>query len=553
MTAPAPPPRVQAPRAAPVLELRGVAKHFGGVRALDGVDLVVGRGAVHGLLGQNGSGKSTLLNVLAGYHAPDAGTLTVRGRWVQLPLAPGGFRELGLAFVHQDLALIGALTVTENLAAGRLAPGGERRISWRRERRRATEILHRYGLASIDVTAPVARLAPMQRALLAIVRAVEELRESHREAPLLVLDEPTAFLPREGVDRLFALIRGLVAEGASVLLVTHDLDEVREVCDRATVLRDGRVAGSVDVAATSEGELVELIVGHRLEERRRSRARARVHRSDAVRVRELSGPTLVGLDLDLHPGEVLGVTGLLGSGFEEVPQLLFGAAPGTGTIHLDGAVLDVDRLTPRRAMGMGIALVPADRAAEATIAGLSVTDNVTMTTLDRYGGRARLSRPGMHRAARELGARYGIRPNAPRMPLGALSGGNQQRAVLAKWLQSRPALLLLAEPTQGVDVGAREHIFEAIRSAAREGAAVLCASADDDQLAAVCDRLVIVARGKAVLELTGTELTKERIAEQVLTSVSADAVLDPAAAVDEAGARAGVHKLAGGGADEERA
>jgi ribose transport system ATP-binding protein len=223
-----------------------------------------------------------------------------------------------------------------------------------------------------------------------------------------------------------------------------------------------------------------------------------------------------------------------------VPKILFGAASGAGSLQLDGAVLDLAKITPRRAMGMGIAFVPADRGTDAAIPGLSITDNVTMTTLHRHGGRVRLSRAGMHLAARELGVRYGIRPNMPRLPLGALSGGNQQRAVLAKWLQSRPALLLLAEPTQGVDIGAREHIFEAIRAAARNGAAVLCASADDDQLAAVCDRVIIVARGRAVRELTGADLAKERITEQVLTSVSADVVLEP---------EPGSARLAGGGAD----
>jgi ribose transport system ATP-binding protein len=501
--------------ARPLLELRDVRKSFGGTHALAGANLLVRPGEVHGLLGQNGSGKSTLLRVLAGFHAPDGGELWVRGERVELPLEPGRFRELGLAFVHQDLALVLELSVTENLLVSRLAHGG--RIRWRAERARAAAMLTRHGLEGIDVTAPVGRLTPMQRALLAIVRAIEELRADEHDAPLLVLDEPTAFLPDEGVARLFALVRELVAGGASVLLVTHDLDEVRGVCDRATVLRDGRDVGTVEVADSEDADLVELIIGHRLE--RRAPASRAVREDVALRVRGLGGAIIAGVDLELHAGEVLGVTGLVGSGFEEVPRVLFGAVRGRGRLTLDGRELDLAEMTPGAAMAAGLAFVPADRQAEASVGSLSVADNVTATTLPAYRP-ALLSRRRMRTATGELGARFGVRPNDPRLPFGALSGGNQQKAVLAKWLQGRPALLLLEEPTQGVDVGAREQIFEAIRAAAAGGAAVICASADYEELAAVCARVAIVARGRIVSELDGAELSKERIAEQVLTSVT---------------------------------
>jgi ribose transport system ATP-binding protein len=518
--------------AQPLLELRDAAKHFGGVRAVDGVDLVVRRREVHGLLGENGSGKSTLLKVLSGYHAPDRGTLRVRGEDVPLPLAPGAFRELGLAFVHQDLALVGALTVTENLATSRLAAGGRRTIRWRSERRRAADTLARYGLEAIDPAAAVGELAPMQRALIAIVRAVEDVRAADRDDALLVLDEPTAFLPREGVDTLFGLIRELVAAGASVLLVTHDLDEVREICHRTTVLRDGHNAGTVDMAATTDERLVELILGVRLEPVQRAVPPAR-GREVAVRVRGLAGAGLEDLDLDLARGEVLGVTGLLGSGFESVPPLLFGARAGRGQLELDGRIHLVADLTPATAMRQGVACVPADRPVEGAIGALSVTDNVTMTTLDWYRARA-LMRGRMRRAAGELAERFDIRPGDPAAPLATLSGGNQQKAVLAKWLQARPRLLLLQEPTQGVDVGARRQVFAAVREAAAEGTTVLCASADAEELAELCDRVVVLARGRPVAELAGSAVTKDRITEEVLTSVSMPEILDrpqePAAA-----------------------
>jgi ribose transport system ATP-binding protein len=501
-----------------LVELANASKAFGGARALIDVDLRIEPGEVHGLLGQNGSGKSTLLKVLSGFHEPDAGTLTVRGEPVELPLAPGVFRTLGFAFVHQDLALIPALSVTENLIVSRLA--GRARLNWRRENAAAAALLERYGLEGIDPRAPIATLTQMQRALVAVVRAVEELRADGHASGLLVLDEPTAFLPRVGIERLFALVREIVHDGGSVLFVTHDLDEVREVCDRVTVLRDGRRAGTAEVADTSVDELVEMIIGHRLE-RRAAKARTVAGGDVALRARDVCGGILRDVDLDVARGEVLGITGLLGSGFEELVHVLFGAREGTGTLELDGATLDIAALTPRRAMALGMGFVPADRPLEAVIGSLSVADNVTMTTLGSHHGRFGLSRGALRATAAEIGERHAVTPNRPELPLQALSGGNQQKAVLGKWLRIDPPVLLLDQPTQGVDVGAREQIFAAVRAAAGGGTAVLCASADYEELAGLCDRVLVLARGTVARELSGDELAKERIAEQVLTSTSA--------------------------------
>jgi ribose transport system ATP-binding protein len=239
-----------------------------------------------------------------------------------------------------------------------------------------------------------------------------------------------------------------------------------------------------------------------------------------LRAEAVGGRVLEGVDLDVRGGEVLGVTGLVGSGFEELPHLLFGARPGRGRLELDGIGLELDRLTPARAIAAGMALVPSDRPLDGVIGTLSVTDNVTMTTLPSQVGRLGLLRGRMRATAHELGDRFGVTPNDPRLPLAALSGGNQQKVVLAKWLQHQPRLLLLDQPTQGVDVAARRQIFDAIRAAAAAGAAVVCASADYDEVAALCDRLLIVARGRVVRSLERDELTKDRIAEQVLTSTT---------------------------------
>ncbi|MCW3002341.1 MAG: sugar transporter ATP-binding protein [Conexibacter sp.] len=507
-----------------LLELAGLTKTFGGAPALSGVDLRIDPGEVHGLLGQNGSGKSTLLKVLAGFHEPDEGSLRIRGEEVGLPLAPGAFRELGLAFVHQDLALVPALSVTENLIVSRLAGRGRGRIRWGVENRQAAAILDRYGLTGIEPDAPVSRLTQMQRALLAIVRAVEELRADDHDAPLLVLDEPTAFLPRTGIEALFALVRGIVAEGGSVLFVTHDLDEVRELCDRVTVLRDGRRAGTLDVAQTTTDELVELIIGHRLE-RRAHTSEERAAGPVRLRARGVSASVIEDVDLEVRAGEVLGVTGLVGSGFDELAHVLFGSRPGRGEVEIEGETRDVARLQPRDAIALGVSFVPADRPSDATIQRLSVTDNVTMTTLGAHRVGLGLSRRSMEAKALELGEQFAVTPNQPALDLAALSGGNQQKAVLAKWLQVDPRVLLLDQPTQGVDVRAREQIFAAIRATAASGTAVLCASADYDELASLCDRVVVLARGRVVLHLDGPGLSKDDIAEKVLTSTSTAGVL----------------------------
>ena len=505
-----------------LLEISGLTKSFGGVRALEGVDLAVEPGEVHGLLGENGSGKSTLLKVLSGFHRPDGGRLILRGETVGLPLAPGGFRDLGLAFVHQDLGLVPDLSVCENFIVARLSAGVQRRVRWRSERDRAADALRRHGLADVDPGQTVASLSQMQRALLAIVRAVEELRERAHEQPLLVLDEPTAFLPRAGIEQLFALLRGLVGTGASVLFVTHDLDEVTEICDRVTVLRDGRVAGTADVAHATTDRLVEMIIGRRLAAPAQRPELAPVPAAaPRLRVTGLRGTAVAGIDLEIAAGEVLGVTGLLGSGFEAVPHLLFGSRPAAGALALDGdRSHDLARMRPARAVGLGIALVPSDRPVDGAVGTLSVADNVTMPVLAEHASHGVLSRRALRARARELGDRFAVVPNDPSLPLGSLSGGNQQKVVLAKWLQGEPRVLLLDSPTQGVDVQARRQLFEAVGAAARRGAAVLCASADYEELAALCDRLLVVARGRVVRTLARAECSKEQIAEHVLTSTS---------------------------------
>lgn len=508
---------------AAALEIRHLSKTFGGAKALDDVDLTVQPGEVHGLLGQNGSGKSTLIKVLAGYHEPEAGAeLAVFGRPVKLPLPAGAFRRLGLAFVHQQLGLMPSLSVIENLRMSDLAVHHDWLISWASERRRARRVFERFGLA-IDPKERIADLPQVERALVAIVRAFEDIRESraeHASPGILVLDEPTPFLPRAGVDRLFALVRQIVAEGASVLFVSHDVDEVIEITDRATVLRDGRVAGTLVTADSTPADFVEMIIG------RRMRPFESVHRdlsgeTAAIRVEGLSGGTLRDVAIALHRGEIVGLTGLIGSGYDEVPSMLFGATQAAaGRLAIAGVAHDLAQMTPTAAREASLAYLPADRLGASGVGRLPVAHNVTLPVIGTFMRGLGLDRAAIARRAAELAKAYDVRPPDPSLNLEDLSGGNQQKVLLAKWLQTRPALLLLDEPTQGVDVGARQQVFAALDAAAHQGTAILCASTDAEQLAAICDRVLIFARGRVVHELVGPLVTKEHITEHCYKSAA---------------------------------
>lgn len=513
------------PTSSPVLSLRNLSKTFGGTQALKGVDLTILPGEVHGLLGENGSGKSTLIKILCGFHGPDPGAeLEVGGDSVSLPLAPGQFRDLGLSFVHQDLGLVPELSVLENLRVGEMIAHRGTWISWGAERRRARETFRRYDL-ELNPSAKVNELTQTERALLAIIRAVEGIRRSQQERGsqhgLLVLDEPTVFLPREGTDQLFRIVREIVASGdASVLFVSHDLDEVLEVTDRVTVFRDGRLRGTVVTRQTSEDELVEMIIGRRLSSMTVGGHELRDTAVD-VTVRGLSGSVLRDLDIDVHRGEILGVTGLIGSGFEDIPYFLFGAAPcRSGTLSAHGVTYDLTAMSPERAVANGFVLLPGDRQRDGSVPTLSVADNIMLQVLPSYRAPLGLRKGAMKSRARELLDQYDVRPPDPRLPYESLSGGNQQKALLAKWLQAEPRVIFLHEPTQGVDVGARGQIFTMLGQAASEGACVIVASSDYEQLAAVCDRVLVLVRGRIGREISGAEVTKERIAEQVYNSVT---------------------------------
>jgi ribose transport system ATP-binding protein len=504
----------------PVLQARHFSKRFGGTLALDDVSLRIDSGTVHGLVGHNGSGKSTLIKILAGYHTPEpGGELEIDGRSVRLPLAPGQFRALGMAFVHQDPGLVASLSVVENLRIGSIARRRFSHIAWREEVRRCEELLREFGL-HCDPRAAVETLRPWQRPMLAIIRAVDEvrrlLRETGQNRGLLVLDEPTANLADSNVGQLFEVIRRVQTSGFGVLYVSHALDEIKALTQHVTVLRDGRVVGNGVTADFTRPDLVRLIVGHDIAPVIKT-PETQARTDHLAEVRNLTGHGVLDASLSLAPGEILGVSGLIGSGFAELGPLLIGALPSRGgTIRVDTTTVDLTKMTPARAIETGLGYVPGERLREGCIGELTVVENITLPVLNRFFRGGRLSTRTLQSHARAQITQFGVRPPDPTLPLEALSGGNQQKVLLAKWLQLEPRLLILQEPTQGVDIGAREQIFAIVRAFTERGGSVLCLSGDHEQLELLCSRVLIFRRGRIVRELAGPEVTKDRIAHECL-------------------------------------
>jgi ribose transport system ATP-binding protein len=496
---------------APAIETRALSKTLGGRRVLNEVDLEVGAGEIHALVGHNGSGKSTLIKILSGYHSPDpGGSLRVAGSEVGLPLHSAECHRLGLAFVHQDLGLVDEMTVVESLRVGRYDCRFGWRIDWRGERRRARETLAPYGL-DVDPETPVGELREVERALLAIARAVEQVRDASQG--LLVLDEPTAYLPADGVELLFEAMRRTAEMGLGLLFVTHRLEEVMRISDRVTILRDGRKIETAPTAGFTEDSLVETMLGRGLE-----RFYPRHHdpgRETSVRIRDLSGERVEGLSADLRQGEILGLTGLLGMGWEEVPYLLFGAHSATsGTISFaDGRQRDLSHASPSRSISDGVILLPVNRQRDSGSPVATAAENMTLPTVGKYVSLAVLRRKAERARVAGLMSEFGVQPPQPQRQFGTFSGGNQQKVLVAKWLECDPSLLLLHEPVSGVDVGSKHDIFVRIRAAADAGRTVVVASADSEDLAHLCDRVMIFRDGRLSSELQGSELTNERIVE----------------------------------------
>jgi ribose transport system ATP-binding protein len=505
----APEPSTRHPRTAPLLHVRGVTKAFGGTKALRGVDLEVRPGEIHGLIGQNGCGKSTLIKILSGYHSPDAGEVELGGAPMRLPLRPGEAQRHGLSFVHQDLALAPGMTVLENLRLGRYDTTAYGRVRWRRERASARSLLAGVGLP-VDPDTPIRNVPHAERALIAFARAAHELAE-RPGGGVLILDEATASLPASSVKLLAEAARRLIAGGSSVLFVSHRLDEVLDLCDRISVVRDGRLVACLTRSEADEARLIELMLGRELGQLYPPKSRPRDEA--ALSTSSLTGDVAEDVSIDVQRGEILGITGLVGMGHDELPYLLFGARRlRAGSISVAGEA--IERPSPASLRRAGVALLPADRKRASGSLGATVLENVTLPVLGEFfsGGLLRHRKERAH--VLELLARFEVRPPAATANLASLSGGNQQKALLAKWLQRRPQVLILHEPTQGVDVGSRARIFSIIQEVAADGVAIVIVSSEHEDLAHLCNRVLVMRRGRVGVELAGSDVSEERIVEQ---------------------------------------
>ena len=480
-----------------ILVARGVSKQFGGTQALNDVGMDLRAGEILALLGENGAGKSTLIKVLAGVYTPDKGSVTFRGADVTASL-----RQLPIAFIHQDLGLIDWMTVAENIG---LTLGFPRRfglIDWAAARVRAAAALETLG-ADIDPDARIQSLSRTEKSLVAIARALSA------EAEILVLDEPTASLPADEVARLFAALRRLRSHGVAMIYVSHRLDEVFEIADRMVVLRDGRVAGERIVAETTPDETILMIVG---------KEPSQVFRRPAERfglpclVLESLMVDLVGpVRCEIHAGEIVGFVGLRGAGQESVGRALFGLIPTSGgRLLLDGETMTI--ASPRQAMNHGVNLVCADRVGESIVPNLTVRENLFLNPVAAGINLFSVLAPGREtRAALDLGQRLGVRPNHPAMPIELLSGGNQQKVVVGRWLHLGAKVYVFEDPTAGVDVGAKAEIYRLFDVALQAGAAIVIVSTDFEEVAKVCHRALVFDRGRVVAELAAADLSVENL------------------------------------------
>jgi ribose transport system ATP-binding protein len=488
----------------PVLTVRGLSKTFVSTRALSDVDFDLRAGEIHALIGQNGCGKSTLIKVLAGFHQPDPGAeIRLAGEEVDLSRTADS-HDAGFRFVHQDLGLVGTLSTVENLMLGReltTARGG--RIRWDAERRDAERRMDDLGY-QFDVLRPVAELGAAERTGVAIARALWDWKT----ARVLVVDEPTASLPREEVAILFAALERVRRAGLGVIYVSHRLDEIFAIGDRVTVLKDGVRVGTWNVADIDQDDLVRSMIGG--EQLRPPHDRLTQPSADvALRVSGLCGTVVDNVDLEARRGEVVGIAGLTGSGREEILPLIFGTASRAGDVRLNDRPVPAH---PRGAMRAGLALVPADRRGQGAVLGMTLRENCSLTDLRPFSTRlGYLSRTRENREAEEWIGRLDVRPARSDTIFALLSGGNQQKVVLAKWLRRRPKVLLLDEPSQGVDVGAKAVIHALARQVARDRATVVIASSDDAELCDTCDRVLVMRDGRIVAEVEGARLTTEEL------------------------------------------
>jgi ribose transport system ATP-binding protein len=495
----------------PLLRMRDVVKEFPGVRALDGVDLDVRAGEVHCLLGQNGAGKSTLIKVLAGAHRPDAGTLEWRGEHVDFA-NPAGALHRGIATIYQELDLVPGLSVADNIHLGRehAAAGFVRRKA---QSARTGELLARLGHPEILPGREVGRLSAAQQQIVSLARALAQ------DAQLIVMDEPSAVLDHDEVDNLFRLIADLTTEGVAVVYISHRLEEIRRIGDVVTVLKDGRtVATRLPAATTPTAQLVSLMTGRTVEYLfpPHSASPPEVPGPDLLTVENLSlKGSFEDVGFSVRAGEIVGIAGLVGAGRSEVLETIYGARRRTsGSVTVNGRSLPAGDV--RAAVRAGLGLAPEERKSQALLLGEPVARNVSLASLPRLARLGWLDRGRENREAVEVTRELGVRPPDVTRAARTLSGGNQQKVVLARWLLGSTRLLLLDEPTRGVDVGARSELYTVIRRLADQGIGVLLVSSEVPEVLGLADRVLVMREGRIVHRAAAADLDEHRVLDLVM-------------------------------------
>jgi ribose transport system ATP-binding protein len=508
------------PSSSPLVSIEQLSKTFPGQRALADVSFDISRREIHALVGENGSGKSTLIKILAGFHLPDpGGRVLVDGSPLHFGSAADA-RRRGLRFVHQDLGLIGELTAAENvgLVAGFTTRAS--RIDRRAQRRLTERLLARIGV-EFDVERPVRQLRAVERSALAIARSLDD---SSGEISLLVLDEPTSALPPTECEALFSVLHKVRENGVSILYVSHRLDEVLSLASQVTVLRDGRCQGTIPTASVDRGRLARLIVGEELElsAAPAAPAAAAAGREQAVlEVRDLRCTPITGIDFDVRRGEVLGIAGLSGSGREILAGAVCGAVPAAVSLNIAGQRVDADPMTPQLARQLGLALILPNRHPQAAIPNFTIGENITLGWVSEFARAGRIDHSRERAAAREWIERLDIRPPDPDRLYGLLSGGNQQKVLMAKWFGLDPRVVFMEDPTSGVDIGARNAIYDLIRRYAGSGTGFVICSSDTEDLVSACDRVLALADGRIVEELHGSAISEGEVLRAISGSAQA--------------------------------
>jgi ribose transport system ATP-binding protein len=498
------------------LAMRGITKTFPGVRALDGVDLTVHKGEVHALLGENGAGKSTLMNILSGAFTEYGGGITVGGTPADIH-HPRDAQRLGIAMIHQELNLVPHLSIADNIFLGREPLTGRGTLDRARIQRSTRELLSRLGL-QLSPARPIRRCRLAEQQLIEVAKAISV------DVRILVMDEPTSALADAEVARLFDIIRSLTADGVAVVYISHRLEELEEIADTVTVLRDGQQVGTRPMAGAQRADLIQLMVGRPIGELF-PRTTDTVESEKALEIDGLTltadavagRPALRDVSLSVHKGEIVGLAGLMGAGRTEVLESVFGVHPRhavSGAFRVAGKPY-VAR-SPRQAIARGITLIAEDRKTQSLVLGNTVQFNTTLASLRRFLRWTGVSRRDERAEVRRQIADLRIKTPSPATPVRTLSGGNQQKVVLAKCLLTRPAVLLMDEPTRGIDVGAKAEIYELMNRLAGQGAAILMVSSELPELLAMCDRIVVLCEGRVTGEFDRAEATQERILEAAM-------------------------------------